>query len=155
MHKFLVGDCFDSFLLEEAAVSSAVTYTIDGRLNQDFYTQEEWADPKIRPYSFIPFRQIRPLCFSMIKGQRTPVAFKFVLHLIPDYIPGVLKGLDTSIALEQIKALVLTVRYDGNSLTLISGTAYTTFIMDKSLDTHWDKTMRQFLTKKEITFLEK
>ena len=36
-----------------------------------------------------------------------------------------------------------------------TGTAFTSFVMDKTLDAQWDKTMRQFLTKKGIACLEK
>lgn len=155
MSKFLATDCFDSFLLEEATISCAVEYQIDGHMNKDFYTSEEWEDPAVRPHDFADWSQIRPICFSMIKGQRTPSGFKFVLHLMPEYVPGVLKGADPSLKPEQVKALVLTVKYDGNAVTIVTGTAFTSFVMDKTLDAQWDKTMRQFLTKKGIAYQEK
>ena len=50
---------------------------------------------------------------------------------------------------------MLTVKYDGNAVTIVTGTAFTSFVMDKTLDAQWDKTMRQFLTKKGIACLEK
>lgn len=155
MGKLLATDCFDSFLLEEASIRAAVEYTIDGHINRDFYTQEEWADPSIRPYDFAPWRDMRTLCFSMIKGQRTPSSFKIVLHLIPDYIPGILKGAASSITPQQVKALVLTIKYDGTAVTLVTGIAFTSFVMDQSLAVQWDKTMRRFLSKKGIACLEK
>ena len=155
MAKLLATDCFDSFLLEEASISGAVNYHIDGHINKEFYTSEEWEDPAIRPHDFASWSQMRNICFSMIKGQRTPSAFKFVLHLMPEYVPGVLNGADPSLKPEQVKALVLTVKYDGNAVTIVTGTAFTSFVMDKTLDAQWDKTMRQFLTKKGIACLEK
>lgn len=155
MVRLLGTDCFDSFLLEEAAISCAVEYHIDGHINKEFYTQEEWEDPAIRPYDFAAWSSMRNICFSMIKGQRTPSGFKFVLHLMPEYVPGVLKGADASLKPEQVKALVLTIKYDGNAITIVTGTAFTSFVMDKTLDAQWDKTMRQFLTKKGIAFTEK
>lgn len=155
MGKLLATECFDSFLLEEATISCAAVYEIDGHINRDFYTQEEWDDTSVRPYDFVTWNSQRALCFSMIKGSRTPSAFKFVLHLMPEYIPGVLKGADTSLTPEQVKALVLTIKYDGNAVTIVTGTAFHTFVLDKSLDTQWDKTMRQFLTKKGISYTEK
>lgn len=30
----------------------------------------------------------------MIRGKHTPLSFKFVLHLMPQYVPGVMKGAD-------------------------------------------------------------
>lgn len=154
MGKLLGTGCFDSFLLAEATVCTSVEYTIDGHINKEFYTREEQEDPQICPYDFASWSDMRPICFEMIKGKRSPSRFKFVLHLMPEYVPGVLKGADSSITPDQVKALVLTVRYDGGSASLITGTAFYSFVMDKTLDSQWDKTMRQFLTKKGIAYSE-
>jgi len=155
MSKLLATECFDSFLLEGAVIYGAAIYQIDGHVNKEFYTAEEWNDPTVRPYDFVTWNSQRPLCFSMIKGSRTPSSFKFVLHLMPEYIPGVLKGADASIKPEQVKALALNIKYDGTAVTIVTGTAFHTFVADKSLDTQWDKTMRQFLSKKGIPYIEK
>ena len=47
MSQFLGGDAFDSFLLEQASISTYCTFTIDGRENRAFYTSEEWDFPVI------------------------------------------------------------------------------------------------------------
>lgn len=154
MNKLLGSDCFDSFLLEEASIATAATFVIDGHVNRDFYTKEEWDDPQIRPYDFSTWTSIRPVCFQMIKGRRTPARFKFVLQLKPEFVPGVLRMCDAGFPADQVKALVLTCKYDGSTLTFTTGTAFHTFILDKSLDAVWDKTIRQFFSKKEIPFLE-
>lgn len=154
MSKLLASDCFDSFLLEEASVTTAATYLIDGHVSRDFYTKEEWEDPEIRPYDFAAWSDVRPICYQMIKGRRTPARFKFVLHLKPDYMPGILKSCGPDFPADQVKALVLTCKYNGTALTFTTGTAFHTFLLDKSLDAAWDKTMRQFLLKKEISYTE-
>lgn len=155
MTKLLTTDCFDSFLLAEASVSSQAEYTIDGHINRDFYTREELDDPQVCPYRFVRWSEIRPVCFQIIRGKRAPSRFKFVLYLAPDYVPGVLKGADPALSPEQVKALVLTIRYDGASAALVTGTSFSTFVLDKTLDAQWDKTMRRFLEKKGIACLEK
>ena len=154
MGKLLGTDCFDSFLLAEASIMTAVEYNIDGHINKDFYTKEEQEDPQICPHDFVSWNAMRPICFDMIKGKRSPSRFKFVFHLNPDYVPGVLKGIDTSVTPDQVKALVLTIRYDTGGINIITGTAFHSFVMDKSLDAQWDKTMRQFLSRKQIAFSE-
>lgn len=154
MGRLLGTDCFDSFLLASADISAAVEYSIDGHINPDFYTTEEREDPQIRPYEFASWSSMRPICFDMIKGKRTPSRFKFVLHLMPDYVPGVLKGADASLTPDQVKALVLTIKYDGSSISIVTGTAFHSFVLDKTLDAQWDKTMRQFLAKKGIACTE-
>ena len=154
MGKLLVSEAFDSFLLEEASISTYNTFLIDGHQNRDFYTSEEWDDKEIRPFDFTTWKQIRPICYSLIKGTKTPSAFKFILHLMPDYLASILKEQDTTVTPQQIKALVLTVKYDGTTLTLITGTAFHTFIMDKSVDVLWDNAVKGFLDKREINYEE-
>ena len=154
MGKLLTSEEFDSFMLEEASISTYNTFMIDGHQNRDFYTTEEWEDKEMRPYDFTTWKQIRPICFSLIKGTHTPSAFKFILHLIPDYTASILKNGDTSVTPQQIKALVLTVKYDGTVLTLITGTSFHTFIMDKTVDVLWDNAIRQFLDKRGINYEE-
>ncbi|MCM1252572.1 MAG: DUF5721 family protein [Clostridium sp.] len=154
MGKILASEAFDVFLLEEASISTYNTFMIDGHQNKDFYTSEEWENREIRPYDFTPWKQIRPICYSLIKGTKTPSAFKFILHLIPDYAASILKDGNSSVTPQQIKALVLTVKYDGATLTLITGTAFHTFLMDKSVDALWDNAVKKFLDKRDINYEE-
>lgn len=154
MNQFLAGDAFDSFLLEQASISTYNTFTIDGRENRAFYTSEEWDDVETRPYEFTQWKKIRPVCFDLIKGKRTPAAFHFVLHLIPEYTASLLEKGDTAVTPDQVKAFVLNIKYDGTSLTLITGTAFHTFLMDKTPDALWDRAVRQFLTKRQIDYSE-
>ena len=152
MSKFLAGETFDAFLLEEASISTYNTFTIDGRENRAFYSSEEWEDSEIRPYEFTAWKKIRPICFDLIKGKRTPAAFHFVLHLIPDHTASILQKGDTNVTADQVKAFVLNIKYDGTSLTLITGTAFHTFLMDKTPDVLWDHAVKQFLTKQQIEY---
>ena len=154
MGRLLGGEDLDSFLLEEAVISTYNTFRIDGHQNRDFYTSEEWEDKELRPYEFTKWQTIRPVCFDLIKGRRTPAAFQFVLHLIPEYVGSILKKGDTGITPHQVKAFVLSIRYDGENLTLVTGTSYNTFLMDKTPDTLWDQSIRQFLSKREIAYEE-
>lgn len=154
MSRLLGSGDFDSFLLEEASVSTYNTFLIDGHQNKEFYTTEEWEDENIRPYAFSTWKAIRPICFDLIKGTRTPTAFRFVLHLIPKYVESVLNSGETAIEPQQVKAFVLNIKYDGADLTIVTGTSYHTFLMDKTPDALWDQTVRQFLSKKEIAYEE-
>lgn len=154
MNAFLASDTFDMFLLEQASISTYNTFDIDGRQNKAFYSSEEWEDPSIRPYIFTRWKDIRGLCFDLIKGKHTPCAFKFVLQLCPEYIEDILKNEDTLLKSDDIKALVLTMKYDGNRLLLVTGTSLKTFIPDKSIDLYWDNAVRRFLAAKSLSFEE-
>lgn len=152
MAKLLAGDDFDAFLLEQAILSTYNTFTIDGRENRDFYSSEEWEDATIRPYEFSSWKKIRPICFDLIKGKHTPAAFHFVLHLAPDHTAAVLQTGDTTVTADQVKAFVLNIKYDGTALTLVTGCAFHTFLMDKTPDALWDRAVRQFLSNRQIDF---
>lgn len=154
MGQLLTMDTFDSFLLNEASIAMNTTIHIDGYQVKDFYTVEEWADETIRPYDYVAWKEIRPLCFQLIKGRKTPAGFKFILHLMPPYVEKTLLAGDTEVTADMVKALILNIKYDGTTLTCVTATAFHTFVMDKTLDALWDKTMRQFFIKKDIDFDE-
>lgn len=152
MNHLLVADTFENFLLAEATISTANTYQIDGHINKEFYTQEELSDPSCCPYDFAQWKDLKPMVFHLIKGKKTPLFFKLVLHLQPQNVGKLMAAAGCSIPAQQIKALVLTVKYDGTHAILTTGSAYHTFIMSKEPDEIWDKAFLQFLSKKEIGF---
>ncbi len=146
MTHLLSGDTFDIFLLEEATISTANTYTIDGHMNTDFYPPEE-RDKVHIPYVFRPWSEVKSLCFDLIKGKYTPLFFKFVLQLKPEQTQALI-GADN----DQVKALVLNIRYDGNKALLTTGTSYHTFVMTKEADLAWDNFLCKYLSDKEIGY---
>lgn len=152
MNHLLVNDTFDNFLLADATISTANTYQIDGHINKEFFTTEELSEKNAAPYDFSLWKDMKPLCFNLIKGKRTPLFFKFVLHLKPDLISKLLAAGGCSIPLEQIKALVLTIKYDGSQAVLTTGSSYHTFVMSKEPDAIWDKALQQFLSRHEINY---
>ncbi|MDE5748863.1 MAG: hypothetical protein K2I21_14970 [Acetatifactor sp.] len=152
MAQLLTGDCFDPFLLAEAVVSTAHTYTIDGHVNREFFTSEERENSDICPYDFALWQDMKGLLFQLIKGKHTPLYFKFVLHLKPESVSKLLAANSCSLPPEQIKALVLTIKYDGSHAVLTTGTAYHTFVMNKEPDAIWDKALTGYLSRKNIAY---
>lgn len=146
MTHLLSGDTFDIFLLEEATISTANTYTIDGHMNVDFYPPEERDESHI-PYKFRPWSELKGLCFDLIKGKYTPLYFKFVLQLKSEHMTGLL-GANP----EPVKSLVLNIRYDGTKALLTTGTSYHTFVMTKEADLAWDNFLCKYLSEKEIGY---
>ena len=152
MNQLLAGDTFDIFLLEEATISTANTYTIDGHINKDFYPVGE-RDTDCIPYEFQPWSELKGLCFNLIKGKHTPIFFKFVFHLKPETATALLAqhGLTEG---SQLKAMVLNIRFDGSKAILTAGTSYHTFVMSKDADNIWDNFLRKYLSEKGISFEE-
>lgn len=155
MSRLLSSEIFDCFLLSEASITTNNTFFIDGHQNKEFFTDEEWEDASMRPYDYSMWKDIKSLCFHLIKGRRTPVSFKFILHLIPSYVESILSDDSVTVPIGEVKALVLTIKYDQTGLTLTTGTSFKTFLPDKSADIFWDKYMKQFLEKAQIDYEEK
>lgn len=153
MHHILVSDTFDIFLLEEAVIKTAYTYTIDGHTNQDFFTAGEQDDDR-PPYEFAPWSDMKGICYQLIKGRHTPLYFKFVLHLKPAHMEKLLSGPECGVDASQVKALVVTVKYDGEKALLTTGCSLHTFLPTKEPDILWDKAMRRFLDKKGLACQE-
>ncbi len=149
MEKFLKSSLFDAFLVEEAAVTAAVSYTVDGRINPEFFAQDETENAQALQHGFLPWERLRPLCFAMIKGKRAPLGFKFVLHLMPKEQETLFAQ---SSASASINAAVLTIRYDGASIMLTSAISHAGFVLDKTPDKLWDAYLLNFLDKNGIRY---
>ena len=158
MNHLLAADTFDIFLLEEAVISTANTFTIDGHLNQEFFYSDGQENISIPsrpggdPYEFRPWSEMRGLCFDLIKGKRTPLFFRFVLHLKPEKATALLESRGCETDPSQVKALVLNIRYDGSRAVLTTGTAFHTFVLSKEPDAIWDKALCQYLDGKGIGY---
>lgn len=153
MNQLLAADTFDIFLLEEAVISTASTFSIDGHINREFYYSDD-REPAELPYEFRPWSEMRGLCFDLIKGKRTPLFFRFVLHLMPDKAAALLTREGSDVDPSQVRALVLNIRYDGAKAVLTTGTAYHTFLLSKEPDAIWDKALTKYLSGKGISYEE-
>lgn len=162
MSQLLTSDAFDLFLLEEATISTAYTYNIDGHVNKDFFAPLE-PDSGGVLYEFQPWSEAKSLCFQLIKGKHTPLYFKFVLQLKPENAMALLFGepaVDSAapqthpskeaVLPGSVKALVLNIKYDGIHATLTTGTSFHTFVMNKEADRLWDRALLHYLGKRGI-----
>lgn len=154
MNKLLLTDSFDYFLLEEGTIVTANAFQIDGHIQKDFYTKEEQEDGVLCPYAFSRWKDMRPFCFQLIKGKRTPLSFKFVLLLLPEHMERILTDGDFHDHGNLVKSFTLTVKYDGSHVTLITGLSTASFLMDKTPEQLWDQAFFKFLNNKQIVWEE-
>ena len=154
MGRLLGTEAFDAFLLAEASITTYNTFIIDGHMEKAFFTGDVNDESVLPPYEFSEWKNIRTLCFDLIKGKRTPVGFKFILHLKPELIEQILTEGNADVTLSDIKAFVLNIKYDGSTLTCVTATAFHSFLPDKTPDRLWDNFVTHFLTEREIIFEE-
>lgn len=142
MSKLLLSDTFDRFLLIEGEIKTFSTFTIDGYLHKEFYTAEE---RELLTDDYALWEHLREYCLSIIKGKRTPLAFKLVFSLSKKGIEDLLQQEDIAYSANDVQGLYLNFKYDGTNLQCITGISMKSFTMDKSLEQAWDKAAEKLL----------
>lgn len=152
MGKLLAGETFDSFLLKEASIHSFVPYLIDGHINKAFFNDETDDSISFTAYDYAQWKDIRPVCFDLIKGRRTPTKFMFVLYLKPEAMDAIFDKAGISASESLVQNLILNIRFEQGEMSITTGIDYSGFTLDKSAEQLWDTTTIKFLDKKEISY---
>ena len=140
MSQLLIGNVFDDFLLEEAVIKTYNTFSIDGRIVPEFYEDYEFG------YEFSSWKDMKGICFDLIKGKQTPVSFHFILQLKPNEINKIMLKAGSALSTIEIKSFTLNIKFSQGVITVISATATNSFILDKTPDTVWDNYVTSFLS---------
>lgn len=151
MNKLLIGEVFDRFFLVEASVTTFNTFTIDGRLQQDFFDTDTVAMHKSNSIEYSLWRDVKPYCFSVIRGRRTPLNFRIVLQLSHKQTQQILNPSFPDGSVPDCR-FCLNLQYRNNSLLCTTGVSYTSFCLDKRPEHLWDEIIRKFLSGQHIAF---
>lgn len=146
MHLLLMEEAFDDFLFSEGVLVLETAYTLDGKLNRAYYDEEELESLKLTEEQYLPWRLMKARIYSLIRGSRTPLSFRFSL-LLPEafaYELGAEKG----------DSCLLGIRFQEDALTIVTGLSRSTFTTDRSLDRAWDDDARELLKRLSIIFEE-
>ena len=152
MSHLLIKDTWDKFLLSEATLMMANTFTISGEINRNFFTDEEYEvlyDKTYRQWS-----QIKPFCYSIIKGSKVPTNMKIIFVLPKDIEAEILANADSTITADDVERLFINIRYNENGIAIITGTCLRTFTLDKTLEHYFDNYIKTFLNQIELSFEE-
>ena len=146
MSQLLLSETFDSFAFVEGEIVTFNTFRIDGFLQKEFFDTEE----PLPEYSL--WKNVRDYCFSLIRGKRTPLSFRFVFSLSRKNIEKLTAQNVPSLDPDTVQGLYLNIHYDGARLTCVTGTSFKTFTMDKSLERIWDEMAEKFFRQKGVEF---
>lgn len=152
MNKLLIGSVFDHFWLNEATITTFNTFTVDGQLQKDFFDSDarEALERSARTCSL--WMEVKPFCYSVIRGKRTPLSFKIVFQLSYNKMKAALDSTDVGIAAENITGLYLNLQYRNKTLLCTTGSSLKTFLPGKRLDQYWDGMILDFFRQNEILF---
>lgn len=132
MAVLFLKENFDKFCVGTMEIKTFVSITVKGNLLADWLSEEEKEIYGSREY--VPWKLLRPLAFSMIKGEQTPrlLRIQFVHYLNNGDCGG------------------LRIQYENNELHCISSYTPVNFTLDKSSEQIWDDQCVEFFHKNEI-----
>ncbi len=137
----------DHYQLIEGSITTFCTFTIDGTWQKDFFD----SDAEDADRAFVPWENCKDYCFSLIKGKRAPLAFKFVFYYPADQVASLLSHYDITVPEEESYGLCINLRFDANGLSLTTGVSKKQFSLDRSVDHAWDSYLMSFLKHYQIT----
>lgn len=150
MSGLLVHTMFDRFLLYEMDITMANSFHMNGLINREWYSTDELEQMNDRTYA--KWTEMKPIAYELIKGKKTPTAFKIIFMLDEDDLIQLARSCGEQYNHETIQSMLFNVKYEKNVLTIITGTSMKTFTLDKTLEQQWDQTMINFLRKQKIAF---
>ena len=151
MKKLLLQDAFDSFLVSEISITTFTTFSIDGQLHPEFFDPEKCEALRAENRSSILWKEARPYCLSIIKGQQSPLSFHIVLQADSALTAHLSASASLSFSAEDIFGLFLNLQFRGGVLSVTTGTSLKVFTPDKSLDRAWDRFVSGWLEQEGIT----
>ena len=153
MNALLVSGRFNDFELSGGQISTFMSFTIDGALHRDFYSEdtmpEEIEDGKgpeeKKNGGLTPWSLAAPAIFSLIKGKNPPLSMKLILKLEDARAHKLAAGAALTYPLSDLKGLFLNISYDQGKVTCTTGTSLSIFTTDRTMDQVWDEAAGRFL----------
>ncbi|MCR4716315.1 MAG: DUF5721 family protein [Lachnospiraceae bacterium] len=152
MREMFVGELFDNFLLVKANINHDINYEIDGHLNSDFFDSEE--KENMLKDSYKQWSQLKSLITTMIKGNKLPLNFNIVLTTSKKSLEILFNSSSHDFTIDQVEGLFINIIYKNEELLITSGSSYSVFSMDKSLDNAFENAIKRLLASKSIDFEE-
>lgn len=152
MAKLLASSSFDQFILREMELQTFTVFSISGQFNEDFFTNEELEERK--GDRCVLWSDVRSIAYSMIKGNKTPLALKIIFQLPRQLCEDLVHQFGGKLRMEDIGGLYINLRFEKKELHIITGTAIKTFTLDKTLEQEWDREVRSLLKDQGVAFEE-
>ena len=118
---------------------------------KDFFDTDTVAMHKSNSIEYSLWRDVKPYCFSVIRGRRTPLNFRIVLQLSHKQTQQILNPSFPDGSVPDCR-FCLNLQYRNDSLLCTTGVSYTSFCLDKRPEHLWDEIIRKFLSGQHIAF---
>lgn len=152
MNQLLIGETFDLFQTPEVSITTFNTFSIDGKIRRDFLDSDECdvLDQKHIAYSF--WKDIKPFCYSIIRGKKTPLHFKIIFQLSAGQAAHGFSHDENEVFVQNVSGCFLNIQYKNRELLCTTGVSLKTFSTSKTFEQFWDSLILDFFRKKNILF---
>lgn len=137
MNCLLKQELFDFFEVREVTLHTSYKAHLDGARNTDFYNNDELEGLS----EYLSWSELRPYIFELIKGTKSPTYLKIILSTSPS---------DTEKISKEASTFFLNITYKDGDISCITGTAYSSFSLDKTPEKAWDAQMTKFLISNQL-----
>ena len=141
---------FDFFLVKEASVQTAVSFSVNGRRNMAFYDDAE--AESLPDQRFITWGELKPQIFQMIRGSKTPHFMALTFLLPQDMANELLVKSGAGIKPEQLSGAYINIRFQAGKLRLVTAVGFETFLQGKAFEHEFDRYITQFLNTGQVSY---
>lgn len=132
MELLFLTEKFDKFCVSTIELKTLVAISIQGNLLHDWLGEED--RERYAGTEYVPWKLIRPMVFSLIKGRQTPKLMRIqFVHPVENGDYGGLR-----------------IQFMNNELTCISSYSSANFSLDKGKEQIWDEQCHAFFHKNQI-----
>lgn len=142
LNELFINERYDSFYLFDAKLDTVVSYEVNGKINKNFFSEEEFETLANKDY--ICWKDIKKTILEFMKDGKLPVKMKIILMFNKDNINRLIEMNNILIHPDNVRALFLNINYSDSRLSVTTGTSLNVFTMDKSLEELWDKTVEKY-----------
>ena len=152
MSHLLISDTFDTFFLIEGEIVTFNKFTIDGHVQKKYFSSDN--DLNKCPFpEYSSWDKLKNHCYSIIKGQKPPLSFTFILRAPDNMMEPFLAKHISKHSLENIQSLYMNIHFENQLLRITTGVATKSFSLDdKDIDRAWDSAFIEFIGKLDITY---
>ena len=142
MNQLLVNERFDSFYLYEARVKGALDYFVGGKLNIEYYDEDE--KNEFDDSEYISWSKVKQIIYDLMKGKKLPINFKIILMFNRDNIKRLIEMNNLPVKADDVGALFYNIHFEAGQLNVTTGTSLKVFTLDKRLEQLWDETVEKY-----------
>lgn len=151
MQLLFQTNTLDAYAFVSSELKTDMSYTIDGRIQRSFFSDEEIETLNLTQYTHLPWKLAKERIFSLIRGRKIPSNLKIVLRLCEADMTSFLSCANSSLTPADINGIFLNILFGENHLTITTGISYKIFTLDKSLESELSAFVLHLLKPYKIT----